>query len=68
MQMKLRNITNAIQENALTLDEQARVFAVAAKTFGDSNSAEDLHNMLRSSQKLWKIADVLGKSVNRFKL
>jgi methyl-accepting chemotaxis protein len=67
MQMKLRNITNAIQENASTLEGQARDFASAAKRYGESNVAEDLHNMLRSSQKLWKIADVLGKSVSRFK-
>jgi methyl-accepting chemotaxis protein len=67
MQMKLRNITNAIQENASTLNEQAHDFAVAAKTFGESNAAEDLHSMLRSSQRLWKIADVLGKSVSRLK-
>lgn len=67
MQMKLRNITNAIQENASTLNEQAHDFAVAAKTFGESNSADDLHSMLRSSQRLWKIADVLSKSVSRLK-
>ena len=67
MQMKLKNITSAIQENTTSLDEQIQHFTATAKTYAQSKLEEDLNNMLRSIQKLWKIADILGKSVARFK-
>ena len=67
MQMKLKNITAAIHENTSSLDEQIQTFTAAAKTYAQSKLEEDLNNMLRSIQKLWKLADILGKSVSRFK-
>lgn len=67
MQMKLKNITSAIQENTTSLDEQIQIFTATAKTYAQSKADEDLNIMLRSIQKLWKIADILGKSVSRFK-
>lgn len=67
MQMKLKNITSAIQENTTSLDEQIQIFTSTAKTYAQSKTDEDLNIMLRSIQKLWKIADILGKSVSRFK-
>jgi methyl-accepting chemotaxis protein len=67
MQMKLKNITAAIQENTSSLDEQIQTFTAAAKTYAQSKLEEDLNTMLRSIQKLWKLADILGKSVSRFK-
>jgi len=67
MQMKLKNITAAIHENTSTLDEQIQIFTASAKTYAQSKLEEDLNIMLRSIQKLWKIADILGKSVARFK-
>jgi len=67
MQMKLKNITSAIQENTSSLDEQIQNFTATAKTYAQSKSEEDLNVMLKSIQKLWKIADILGKSVARFK-
>jgi methyl-accepting chemotaxis protein len=67
MQMKLKNITAAIQENTSSLDEQIQTFTAAAKTYAQSKLEEDLNIMLRSIQKLWKLADILGKSVSRFK-
>lgn len=67
MQMKLKNITSAIQENTASLDEQIQTFNATTKTYAQSKSDEDLSHMLKSIQKLWKIADILGKSVSRFK-
>lgn len=67
MQMKLKNITSAIQENTTSLDDQIQHFTATAKTYAQSKSEEDLNVMLKSIQKLWKIADILGKSVSRFK-
>jgi signal transduction histidine kinase len=67
MQMKLKNITAAIHENTSSLDGQIQTFTAAAKTYAQSKLEEDLNSMLRSIQKLWKIADILGKSVSRFK-
>jgi len=67
MQMKLKNITSAIQENTASLDEQIQVFTATTKTYAQSKSDADLSNMFSSIQKLLKIANVLGKSVSRFK-
>lgn len=67
MQMKLKNITSAIQENASTLDSQVQIFDVAAKTYAETKSEDDLADLLRTIKKLGKTADILGKSVSRFK-
>jgi methyl-accepting chemotaxis protein len=67
MQMKLKNITSSIHENTSSLDEQIQIFTSTAKTYAQSKSDEDLNIMLKSIQRLWKIADILGKSVSRFK-
>ena len=67
MQMKLKNITAAIHENTSSLNEQIQTFTDTAKTYVKSKLEEDMNDMLRSIQKLWKIADILGKSVARFK-
>lgn len=67
MQMKLKNITSAIHENTSSLEEQIQIFTSTAKTYAQSKSDEDLNIMLKSIQKLWKIAEILEKSVSRFK-
>jgi methyl-accepting chemotaxis protein len=67
MQMKLKNITSAIHENTSSLDEQIQIFTSTAKTYAQSKADEDLNIMLKSIQRLWKIADILEKSVSRFK-
>lgn len=67
MQMKLKNITSSIQENTNSLDEQIKIFTASSQAYGQSKAEDDLSNMLRSIQKLWKIADILQKSVSRFK-
>jgi signal transduction histidine kinase len=67
MQMKLKNITSAIHENSSSLNDQIQVFTSTAKTFAQSKTEDDLNIMLKSIQKLWKIAEILEKSVSRFK-
>ena len=68
MQMKLKNLTSAIQENSLTLAEQVRSFDGVAKTYAESKSEEDLSSLHRAVKKLGKTADILGKSISRFSL
>jgi methyl-accepting chemotaxis protein len=68
MQMKLTNLTSAIQENALTLSEQVTSFDGVAKSYAETKSDEDLSALQRSVKKLGKTADILGKSISRFKL
>jgi signal transduction histidine kinase len=68
MQMKLTNLTSAIQDNALTLTEQVQNFDGVAKSYAESKSDEDLSALNRSVKKLGKTADILGKSISRFKL
>ena len=68
MQMKLINITSAIQENASTLTSQVQNFDGVAKSYAESKSVEDLSDLNRAVKKLGKTADILGKSISRFKL
>lgn len=67
MQMKLKNITSAIQENTESLDKQIKTFDAAAQKYNQSKSDEDFTNLLHAVKKLGKISDILGKSVSRFK-
>lgn len=67
MQMKLKNITASIQENAATLDGQVKVFDQTAKAYAETKSEETLSDLLRTIKKLGKTAEILGKSVSRFK-
>ena len=68
MQMKLINITSAIQDNASTLTSQVQNFDGVAKSYAESKSVEDLSDLNRAVKKLGKTADILGKSISRFKL
>jgi methyl-accepting chemotaxis protein len=68
MQMKLTNLTSAIQENAVTLVDQVQKFDGVAKTYADSRSEEDFSALSRAVKKLGKTADILGKSISRFKM
>ena len=68
MQMKLSNLTSAIQENAQTLSEQVQKFDGVAKNYAETKSDEDLSSLQRAVKKLGKTADILGKSISRFKL
>jgi methyl-accepting chemotaxis protein len=66
MQMKLINLTSAIQDNSLTLTQQVQSFEGMATTYAQSKSDEDLSALNRAVKKLGKTADVLGKSISRF--
>ena len=68
MQMKLSNITSAIQENSTELSSQVLAFDSVAKTYGESKSEGDFLALNRSIKKLGKTADILRKSISRFKL
>ena len=68
MQMKLANLTSAIQDNALTLTELVQNFDGVAKSYAASRSEEDLSALHRAVKKLGKTADVLGKSIARIRL
>jgi methyl-accepting chemotaxis protein len=68
MQMKLKNITASIQDNASTLTEQVQVFDEVAKSYAQTKSEEELAALSRSVKKLGRTADILGKSISRFKL
>lgn len=67
MQMKLKNITSAIHENTESLDKQVKIFDAATQSYSQSKSDADFDNLLAVVKKLGKIADILGKSVSRFK-
>ncbi len=68
MQMKLINITTAIQENTATLSEQIRNFDGATKTYVETKSEEVLPVLLKAANKIGKTADILNRSIARFKL
>ncbi|MEI7429668.1 MAG: cache domain-containing protein [Betaproteobacteria bacterium] len=68
MQMKLTNLTSAIQENATSLSGQVSTFDEAAKSYSDTKSEEGLADLLRSVKKIGKTVNILEKSIARIKL
>lgn len=68
MQMKLKNITTAIQENSLALNERVQGFEGTAKAYSETRSDSDFISLRQGASKLGKTADVLNKSIARFKL
>lgn len=68
MQMKLINLTSAVQENAQNLSEQVGGFDGVVKKYAESRTDEDLFDLNRSIKRIGKTAEVLGKSISRFKL
>ena len=68
MQMKLTNITSAIQDNTATLSEQVKSFDDAAKAYAESKSEEQLPALLKAVTKIGKTAEILNRSIARFKL
>jgi len=68
MQMKLINLTSAIQENTQNLSEQIGGFDSVAKKYAGTRSEEDLLDLNRSIKKIGKTTEILGKSISRFKL
>jgi methyl-accepting chemotaxis protein len=68
MQLKLKNLTSAIQGNATTLSDQVSHFDQVTKSYAESKSDDGLAAILRSVRNLGKTADILGKSISRFRL
>ncbi len=68
MQMKLKNMTGSIQENAGTLADQVKTFDDSARVYAETKSEEEFAALMRTVKKLGKTADILGKSVSRFRL
>ena len=68
MQVKLKNLTTAIQGNASTLSSQVSDFDAATKSYAEEKTDEGLATILRAVKNLGKTADILGKSISRFKL
>lgn len=68
MQMKLINLTSAIQENAASLSGQVQSFDDAAKSYAETKSDDVLADLMRTVKKMGKTVSILEKSISRFKL
>lgn len=68
MQMKLTNITTAIKDNTATLADQVGKFDEAAKTYAGSHAEEHLPPLLKAAARIGKTAELLNRSIARFKL
>lgn len=68
MQLKLKNISSSIQENAEALNEQIGTFDKTAQAYAQTRSEVEFADLLRSTKKITRTVDVLGKSIARFKL
>jgi methyl-accepting chemotaxis protein len=68
MQMKLKNITSSIQDNAQSLNSQVTSFEEIAKSYSETKSEEELTALVKSIDLLGKTASMLERSISRFKL
>ncbi len=68
MQVKLKNLTSAIQGNSTTLSSQVHNFERVATSYAEKKTDEGLAAILMSVKDLGKTAEVLDKSISRFKL
>lgn len=68
MQMKLKNISVAIHDNADTLETQVRNFDEHVKSYLNSRSDADFDNLQRCLRKVLGLANVFNKSINRIKV
>lgn len=68
MQMKLINLTSTVQENSQNLSEQIGGFDRVAKKYAQTHAEDDLLELNRLIKKIGRTAEVLGKSIARFKL
>ncbi|SFO04865.1 Cache domain-containing protein [Formivibrio citricus] len=67
MQMKLKNITTTIQDNSSLLEKQVQNFDEAAKAYVTTKDEDGLANLLKTTKQIEKTANILEKSVSRFK-
>ena len=68
MQMKLVNLTAAVQENVQDLNKHVSLFDGISKRYFDTRSDEALFDLNRAVKAIGKTAEVLSKSIARFKL
>jgi len=68
MQMKLINITAAIQENSDALSKQMAAIDVATRNYVETRSLDALPPLLLAINKVHRIVGALNKSIARFKL
>ena len=68
MQMKLANITTAIQENSAILSKQVRTIDAATRAYAETQSVSTLPPLLKAVSKVYKTTEMLNKSIARFSL
>jgi len=68
MQMKLTNLTRSIHEGAAALADQVSAFDGATQLYVAIRSDEHLADVSRSVKRLGRTADLLKKSIARFRL
>ncbi len=68
MQMKLTNITSAIQDNTVALSEQVQKFDEAATAYAETRSEEQLPAVFKAVGRIGRTAKILNRSIARFKL
>jgi len=68
MQLKLKNIVNAIQGNSAELGEQAKRFEVAATGFMQKRDDTTMRDLIRMLSQITKTVAMLGQAMGRFKM
>jgi methyl-accepting chemotaxis protein len=68
MQMKLTNLTSSIRDDSSSLTENITKFESQLKSYIEAKTDDKLLLVSRSVRQLGRTANVLGESVNRFKL
>ena len=68
MQMKLVNLTAAIQENSASLSEQIVSLGDTAEDFKNTKSDESMAKMVKATTRISRTVDVLLKSISRIRL
>ncbi len=68
MQMKLKNLVNAVQGGAAELNEHGRKFEVAANTFQKTKDDTAAQELLRHTKSVGNTLAILEKTIGRFKI
>jgi methyl-accepting chemotaxis protein len=68
MQLKLKNIVRAIQENSVALNDQVISFEATAATYAATKDEDKLTELLQIIKKLTRTANFFDKAVTRFKV
>ncbi|SFO05563.1 Cache domain-containing protein [Formivibrio citricus] len=68
MQMKLRNISAAIHENAEHLEKQVQGFELRYKSYAETKTDADFEGMSKYAAKIMDASGIFKKAVHRIKL